>query len=109
MEISQIAQTLIEFAPAITALIGVLVSLVVGIKRIKNNNNQTCIEIKRDNDKTVKELKEANENLVKLNEELRNENAELRDDNAEFKKALRDFIDRADKEKANVIIRKRKK
>lgn len=109
MEISQIAQTLIEFAPAITALIGVLVSLVVGIKRIKSNNNQACTEIKRDNAKTVKELKEANENLVKLNEELRNDNAELREDNAEFKKALRDFIDRADKEKANVIIKKRKK
>lgn len=102
MEISQIAQTLIEFAPAITALIGVLVSLVVGIKRIKSNNNQTCIEIKRDNDKTVKELKEANENLIKINEELREENVE-------FKKALRDFIDEQEKQKTNVMIKKRKK
>lgn len=105
MEINQIMQTVIEFAPAITALIGVLVSLVVGIKKIKNNNSQTYLNIKLNNEAVVKELKDANDKLIE-------DNQRLKEENAEFKKALRDFLDKAAKEaaeKANPVKIRRKK
>lgn len=112
MEINEISTLIIAYAPAITALIGVLVSLIVGIKRVKNNNNKACAEMRQENNKTVKELKEANDNLIEKNDALIKANEELRNENIEFKKALKDFIDKAEeanKKETNVIIKKKRK
>lgn len=69
MEISQITQYIIELSPAITALIGVVVALVVGIKKIKKANEETVRDVKATN----KEIKEANIALLKENIELKGE------------------------------------
>ena len=69
MEISQITQYIIELSPAITALIGVVVALVVGIKKIKKANEETVRDVKATN----KEIKEANIALLKENVELKGE------------------------------------
>ena len=105
MEISQVSQMIIEFAPVITALIGIMVSLIIGIKKIKTNNANTYNEIKINNDNVVKELKDANDKLIEANERLKAENEE-------FKRALREFLEKAEaeaKEKANPVKIRRKR
>ena len=49
MEISEIYAIIISAAPAITAIIGIIVSLVAGIKRIKQANKDTLDEIRSKN------------------------------------------------------------
>lgn len=80
MEFNQVTQMIIEFAPVITALIGIMVSIIVGIARIKNSNTVTYNNIRRDNESTVSELKELNRKLAEENGELKEANAELRED-----------------------------
>ena len=49
MDIAQITNFIVAAAPAVTAIIGVVVALVVGIKQIKNTNNQTLQDVKKTN------------------------------------------------------------
>lgn len=76
MEISQIYEIIIAAAPAITAIIGIIVSLVVGIQKVKANNKEAIDEMK----KTQVKIIEINTQQVQLNEDLRRENAELKRD-----------------------------
>lgn len=76
MEINQITQMIIEFTPIITALIGILVSVIVGIRRIKNSNAKTISELRSSNDQLVQH----NEQLAKDNAELMEANRQLRED-----------------------------
>ena len=69
MEISEIATYIIQLAPAITALIGVVVSLVVGIKKIKASNEETITNVKQLN----KEVLESNKALTAENKALKAE------------------------------------
>lgn len=69
MDFSQVTQYIIEIAPAVTSLIGVVVALVVGIKKIKATGDSTIQEIK---DQT-KEISDANAALMKENLELKGE------------------------------------
>ena len=75
MEISQITQYIIELSPAITALIGVVVALVIGIKKIKQTNEET-----------VKDVRATNKEMLARNIELQKENLELK---KELKQAMR--------------------
>lgn len=62
-----LTQYLIELTPAITAVIGIVVALVVGIKKIKAANKETVDDVKATN----KEMREANTALMKQNLELK--------------------------------------
>ena len=92
MEINQITQMIIEFAPVITALIGVLVSVVVGIRKIKNDNATTYGNIKQSNEQTVNELKNANAQLVQNNEQLAKDNAELKQANMQLREDMQTLM-----------------
>ena len=74
MEISEIYATVIAAAPAITAVIGILVSLIVGIKKVKNATDNTLSEVKRSNAEIAHNV----EKLVQRNLELEEENKELK-------------------------------
>ena len=76
MEISQITDIIIAAAPAITAVIGIIISLVAGIKRIKQANRDTLEEIKDKNAQLMKNVAEIAQNNV----DLARENAELKED-----------------------------
>lgn len=76
MEISQITDIIIAAAPAITAVIGIIISLVAGIKRIKQANRDTLKEIKDKNAQLIENVAQIAQN----NEELRRENEELKRD-----------------------------
>lgn len=71
----QFMQYLVEFSPAITALIGIIASMVVGIKKIKGHNEKTLNEVKT----TEARIIEINTQMIEENQKLRNENAELKD------------------------------
>lgn len=74
----QVMQYIMEFSPAITAMISVIVAIVVGFKKIKGHN-----------DKAIKELRDAEQRIIIINEQ-RNEDLEsLRRENAELKADLR--------------------
>ena len=77
----QVMQYLVEFSPAITAVISVLVAMVVGIKKIKGHN-----------DNAIKELRETEQRIVIINEQRIQENEELRRENAELKADLRKLM-----------------
>lgn len=76
MEISAIQEIIIAAAPAITAIIGIIVSLVAGIKRIKHDNTKTLDEIRDKNAKVIENVAQIAQN----NEELKRENEELKRD-----------------------------
>lgn len=76
MEISQVYEIIIAAAPAITAVIGIIISLVAGIKRIKHDNRDTLEECRKQNAKVVENVAQIAQN----NEELRRENEELKRD-----------------------------
>ena len=72
----QVMQYIIEFSPAITAFIGIVVSLVVGIKKIKAHNNETLDEIKSANAKII----ELYQQEVEKRQEVQRENEEIKKD-----------------------------
>ena len=76
MEISQITDLIIAAAPAITAVIGIIIYLVAGIKRIKQDNTKTLNEIRDKNAKVIENVAQIAQN----NEELKRENEELKRD-----------------------------
>jgi len=49
MEINEITALVMSLAPTISAVIGVIVSLIVGIKRIKHDNRDTLDECRKQN------------------------------------------------------------
>lgn len=76
MEISQVYDAIIAAAPAITAVIGIIVSLIIGIKRIKRDNTETLSECRKQNAEVIKNVAQIAQN----NDELRRENEELKRD-----------------------------
>ena len=76
MEISQITDIIIAAAPAITAVIGIIISLVAGIKRIKQDNIKTLNEIRNKNAELIENVAQ----IAKNNQALRQENEELKED-----------------------------
>lgn len=76
MEISEIYAIIISAAPAITAIIGIIVSLAAGIKRIKQANRDTLDECRKQNAAIIENVAQ----IAKNNQELREENEELKED-----------------------------
>ena len=76
MEISQVYEIILAAAPAITAVLGIIVSLIAGVKRIKQANRDTLEECRKQN----ASIRENVAQIAQNNEELRQENAELKRD-----------------------------
>ena len=76
MEISEITALILGLAPALTAVIGVIVSIVVGIKRIKHDNTDTLNECRKQNASVIENVAQ----IAQKNDELTRENAELKRD-----------------------------
>ena len=76
MEISEIYAIIIAAAPAITAVIGIIVALGVGIGNIKRANRDTLSEVRSKN----ASLEEKVDQVVQKNAELMRENGELKRD-----------------------------
>jgi FtsZ-binding cell division protein ZapB len=74
MEISEITELIISYAPAISSVIGIIISLIVGIKRIKQANRDTLEECRKQNAAVVENVAQ----IARNNEELRRENDELK-------------------------------
>lgn len=70
-----IMNLIIAYSPAITAIIGIIASMVVSIKKIKGHNEKTLNEVKTTEAKII----EINTQMIEENQKLRNENAELKD------------------------------
>lgn len=70
MEIDIITQYVLAIAPAFTAVVGMIVSLGVGIGKIKKANSETKSE--------VRELSESDKALKHQLREVHKENAELK-------------------------------
>lgn len=70
MEIDAITQFILAIVPAVTAIIGIVVALGVGVGKIKQANSETR--------KEVKNLSEGDRGLKKQLREVQKENAELK-------------------------------
>lgn len=77
----QIMNYIIEFSPAITAFIGIVVSLIVGIKKIKQHNNDT-----------LEEIRSANARIIELYQEEVAKRHEVQRENEEIKRDLRKMM-----------------
>ena len=78
MNLDIITQYILAIVPAFTAVVGMVVTLGVGIGKIKKANRETSdtvIEVSKES----RELKAEMTELVKQNRELKEENALLRD------------------------------
>lgn len=76
MEINEITALVMSLAPTISAVIGVIVSLIVGIKRIKHDNRDTLDECRKQNAAVIENVAQ----IAQKNEELTRENEELKRD-----------------------------
>lgn len=76
MEISQITELILNLSPAITAVIGIIVALIVGIKRIKQANSDTLNECRKQNAAVAEHVAQ----IAQKNDELTRENLELKKD-----------------------------
>ena len=75
MEINEITALVMSLAPTISAVIGVIVSLIVGVKRIKHDNKDTLEECRKQNAAVIENVAQ----IVKENDKLKAENEELRE------------------------------
>lgn len=73
----QIMNYIIQFSPAITAVLGIIASMVVTFKKIKGHNEET-----------LKEVKTSEAKIVELNKEMLIENQRLRKENANLKEQM---------------------
>lgn len=89
MEISQITDLIIAAAPAITAVIGIIISLVAGIKKIKQNNSDIVNRIKQSNEEALQEMRDKNAEVIANVAQIAQNNQALREENEELKADLR--------------------
>lgn len=74
----QVMQYIMEFSPAITAMISVIVTIIVGFKKIKGHN-----------DKTLDDLRDTEQRIILINAQRNEELEDLKRENAELKADLR--------------------
>ena len=84
MEIDALTQFIISAAPAVTSIIGVIVALIVGIKRIKAAGDSNAAVL---NEKYDLMLKNSNE-LLKQNQDMKNSIQSLLQENYTLKQHL---------------------
>ena len=82
-QIDTITQYVLAIVPAVTALMGMIVVIGVGIGKIKN--------ALKGNIESVEKLGEETQNIKRENAELKRQNIELKRENAEIKKTFTDF------------------
>lgn len=92
MEIDAITQFILAIVPAVTAIIGIVVALGVGVGKIKQANADTR--------KEVKNLSEGDKGLKKQLREVQKENAELKAQLNEVLARMKHlyFVEKPDKE-----------
>lgn len=74
MEINEITALIMSLAPTISAVIGIIVSVAVGICRIKQANRDTLDECRKQNASVIEnvaQIAQKNEDLTRENEELK--------------------------------------
>lgn len=74
MEINEITALIMSLAPTISAVIGIIVSVAVGIGRIKQANRDTLDECRKQNASVIEnvaQIAQKNEDLTRENEELK--------------------------------------
>ena len=76
MAINEITALIMSMAPTISAVIGIIVSVAVGIKRVKQTNRDTLDECRKQNASVIENVAQIAQN----NEDLRRENEELKRD-----------------------------
>ena len=85
-QIDTITQYVLALVPAVTALMGMIVVVGVGIGKIKN--------ALKGNIESVERIGSRNKAIETANAELKRQNIELKKENAELKKAFADFINK---------------
>lgn len=90
--ISEIQALVISLAPTISAVVGIIVSLVVGIKKIKNSNNNVIEQLKADNEAAKAELLKSNKQIIEANAVLITSNEQLKAENAKLKHDMQDVM-----------------
>lgn len=73
----QLMQYLVEFSPAITAVVGIIVALITGMRKLKDHSG-----------KVLKEVQESQAKIVEINKQMVEENVKLRQENEELRTAL---------------------
>lgn len=74
MAINEITALIMSLAPTISAVIGIIVSVAVGIKRVKQANKDTLDECRKQNASVIEnvaQIAQKNEQLTRENEELK--------------------------------------
>ena len=94
MEISQIYEIILAAAPAVSAVIGIIISLVAGIKKIKNNNAEVIDLVNKANDAALAEIRQTNKELLEAQQELAKQNLALQAENQELKDLTRRTLER---------------
>ena len=89
MAINEITALIMTIAPAITAVIGIIVALGVGIGNIKKANQNTVNEAKQAHEDTISTVSEQNAKLAENVAQIAQNNEELRRENQELKRDLR--------------------
>ena len=84
--IDTITQYILALSPAITALVAIVVTVAVGVGKVKNALKGNVESIERVGSKSKE--------IQLQNIELKKQNIELKRENAEIKKALTDFINK---------------
>lgn len=88
VSIDAITQYILSLTPAVTALIGVIVVIAVGVGKVKNALKDNGETVERTSSRSSRAL----ESIVQQNEELRKENRELKKALIELNKKI-DIID----------------
>ena len=96
MEISSITALIMSIAPAVTAVIGIIVALGVGIGNIKKANQDTVNTAKKAHKDTIDMLAEQNAKLMENVSQIAQNNVELVRENEELKRHLRKIAAKLD-------------
>lgn len=89
MEISTITALIMSIAPAITAVIGIIVALGVGIGNIKKANKDTVETAKQAHRDTIDIVSEQNAKIIENVAQIAQKNEQLTRANEELKRDLR--------------------
>lgn len=89
MEISEITNIIMSCAPAITAVIGIIVALGVGIGNIKRANKDTVESAKQAHRDTIEEVRKQNAEIIENVAQIAKNNEKLKQENEELKGILR--------------------
>lgn len=88
VNIDAITQYILSLTPAITALVGVIVVIAVGVGKVKNAVKGNTEAVERNSSRSSKAV----ESLIEQNKELKKENIELKKALIELNKKI-DIID----------------